>query len=126
MRKGSRATLVSKLAILASLVGLPDLSIVDGNAMVFHVTWPKSGTVQTYVNRFRQAVKRDDQVIVVFDCYRDNSIKAHERVRHTPGVSKLNIQLDLNTPLPARDQVINNVQEQNAAVTAFVPRLPGA
>ena len=83
MRKGSRATLVSKLAVLASSVKSPDLSIVDGNAMVFHATWPKCGTVQPYVNSFRQAVKRDHQVIVVFDRYRDNSIKSHEQARHT-------------------------------------------
>ena len=93
IRKGSKATLVRKPAQLKT----PDLSIVDGNAMVFHVIWPKSGTVQTYVNSFQQAVKRDHQVIVVFDRYRDNSIKSHERDRRTPGVSKLDIQLDLNT-----------------------------
>ena len=58
MRKGSKATPVSKLAVLASSVEPPDLSIVDGNAMVFHAIWPKSGTVQTYVNSFREAVKR--------------------------------------------------------------------
>ena len=63
MRKGSKAKLVSKPAQLKT----PDLSIVDGNAMVFHVIWPKSGTVQMYVNSFRQTVKRDHQVIVVFD-----------------------------------------------------------
>ena len=116
MRKGSKATLVSKLAVLASSVEPPDLSIVDGNAMVFHVIWPKSGTAQTYVNSFRQAVKRDHKVIAVFDRYRDNLIKSHERDLRTSGFSKLDIQLDLNTPLPARDQVINNVKNKTQLI----------
>ena len=90
IRKDTKATLVTKLAVglLTSSIEPPYLSIVDGNAIVFHVTWPKCGTVQTYVNSFRQAVKRD-QVIVVFDRYRDNSIKSHERDRRTSEISKL-------------------------------------
>ena len=112
MRKGTKATLASKLAVLASSVEPLDICSVDGNAMVFHVTWPKSGTVQTYVNNFRQAVKSDPQVIVVFHRYRDNLIKSHERDRRTSGISKLHIQLDLNTPRSVRDQVIRNVKNK--------------
>ena len=116
MRKGTKATLVTKLAALMSSVEPSDLSIVDGNVMVFHVIWPKSGTVETYVNSFRQAVKRDHQLIVVFDRYRDNSIKSHEHDRRTSAVSKLDIQLDLNTPLPAMYQVINNVKNKTQLI----------
>ena len=116
MRKGTKATLVTKLAVLTSSVEPPDLGIVDGNAMILHVNWPKSGTVHTYVNSFRQAVKRDHHVIVVFDRYRDNSIKSHERDRRTSGVSKLDIQLDINTPLPARDRVISNVKNKTQLI----------
>ncbi len=60
--------------------------------------------------------KRPQQVIVVFDRYRDNSIKSHERDGRTSGVSKLDIQLYLNTPLPARDQVINNVTNKTQLI----------
>ena len=95
---------------MASSVEQPYLNILDGNAMVFHVTWSKYGAIQKYVNSFRQAVKRDHLVIVVFDRYRDNSIKSHERERRTSGVSKLDIKLVINTPLPASDQVIRNVK----------------
>ena len=51
--------------------------------MLFQVTWPKSGTVQTYLNSFRQAVKIVHQVTVDFDRYRENSSKSHEREPHT-------------------------------------------
>ena len=107
MRKDTKATHVTKLAVslFTYSVEPPDLSILDGNAMVFHVTWPKSGTVQKYVSSFRQAVKKVHQVIVDFNRYRENSSKSHERERRTSGTSKLNIQIDLNTQRPARDQV---------------------
>ena len=115
IRKVTKATLVTKLAVLTSSVEPPYLRIVDGNAIVFHVTWPKCGTVQTYVNSFRQAVKRDHQA-VVFDRYQDNSIKSHERDRRTSEISKPDTQLDLNTPLPARVQVINNVTNKTQLI----------
>ncbi len=49
MRKDTKATHVAKLAVslFTYSVEPPDLSIVYGNVMVFHVTWPKCGTVQT-------------------------------------------------------------------------------
>ena len=114
MRKGTEATLVTKLAVglLGFSVEQPDLSIV----MVFQVTGPKSGTVQTYLNSFRQAVKRVHQVIVDFDRYRENSSKSHERERHTSGISKLIIHIDLNTPLSAIDQAISNVQNKTKLI----------
>ena len=80
-------------AVLASSVEPLDLCSVDGNVMLFHVTWPKSGTVQTYVNSFRQAVKSDHQVIVVFHRYRDNLIKSHER--RTSGIHNVKNKIQL-------------------------------
>ena len=50
------------------------------------------------------------------DRYRDNSIKSHERDRRTSGFSKLDLQLDLNTPLPVKYQVINNVKNKTQLI----------
>ena len=55
MRKGTKSTLVSKLTVTSS-VGLPlepvDLEIVDGNEALYHVLWPKIGTVKQFADTF--------------------------------------------------------------------------
>ena len=55
MRKETKSTIVSKLAVISS-VGLPlepvDLEIVDGNEAMYHVLWPKIGTVKQFADTF--------------------------------------------------------------------------
>ena len=42
----NKAVLVSKLAIFTPSFQ-PNVTIIDGDAKLYHVTWPKSGTVRT-------------------------------------------------------------------------------
>ena len=77
MRKGKKAILVSKLAIF-TISFVPDVSIIDGNAQLHHITWPKSGTATTFATNFVKGVKDDQEVLVVFDRYRPDSIKTQD------------------------------------------------
>ena len=103
MCNGNKAVLVSQRAIFTPSFQ-PDVTIIDGNAKLYYVTWPKSGTVSTFANNFLEAVKDNHEVlvgVVVFNQYMPDSIKTHERERRASGISRLDMKLEVNTPLPA-------------------------
>ncbi len=53
MRKSSKSQLLHKLAVWSTEITTPDAQVIDGNEMLYRITWPKTGTVkhlhQTFV-----------------------------------------------------------------------------
>ena len=78
----------------------PDVDVIDGNEMLYHIMWPKIGTIKQLLENFTKAVMREYQVIVVFDRYVEGSIKTHEHLRRTGDVvcPKLNVTLEMKIP----------------------------
>ena len=109
MLPGTKSTLTHRLAQYIPNTDTPDLVIVDGIALIYHVICPQNGTVQTLcesmVSRVAD-VNIVDDVYIVFDRYKTGSIKAHERVRRSKGHAAPNQKLTLTTVLPARDVIM--------------------
>ena len=89
MLSGTKSTLTHRLAQYIPNTDTPNLVIVDGIELIYHVVWPQNGTVHTLcesmVSRVAD-VNIVDDVYIVFDRYKTGSIKEHERVRRTKGM----------------------------------------
>ena len=109
MRKSFKSILLSKLAKLSDPPPGVDLEIYDGNEHLYHVNWPRGGTVHDFIERFVKSVSnKQHQVLVIFDCYRNQSIKMHERIRRDGGMHISEHDFQVNTPLPARETVMKS------------------
>ena len=111
MLSGTNSTLIHRLAQYIPNTDTPNLVIVDGIELIYHVVWPQNGTVQTLcesmVSRVAD-VNIVDDVYIVFDRYQTGSIKEHEWVRRSKGHAAPNHKLTLTTVLPARDIIMKN------------------
>ena len=56
MRKGNKSSLVSHLAVLKHSTIQPEVEIIDGNAMLYHVSWPKNATVEQLAASFSKSL----------------------------------------------------------------------
>ena len=69
MRSGSKSVLVQKLAVNA-IEDVPtaeiDVEIVDGNAMLYHVSWPKVATVKQFCEMFYKLVEKKTHCLCGF------------------------------------------------------------
>ncbi len=108
MRKSSKSQLLHRLAVWGEETTDPDAEVVDGNEMLYHITWPKTGTVRHLVQNFTRAVEKRCPVVVVFDRYIEGSIKTHERVRRTGSTVCRTVNLALETVLPNRETVMKS------------------
>ncbi len=78
MRETSKAQLIKKLGVKDTNRADVDVSIIDGNELIYHVVWPES-TVSAFVHNFERAVVNNEHdMYVIFDKYEDDSIKMHE------------------------------------------------
>lgn len=69
-----------------------DASFLDGCAVLWVVAWPTCGTVQDFLNNFRhhiQSYLQSGDVYLVFDRYKDDSIKASARHDRDQGASRV-------------------------------------
>lgn len=120
MRKSSKAELVKRLGVFTKddscPDSCPDCIIIDGNEMLYHVTWPKTGSVKTLCANFSKAVTRDKgEVYVVFDRYNTTSIKNYERNRRA-GKQHPDHHLSLDAPLPSRDTIMKNTHNKQQLI----------
>ena len=81
MRKGSKSSLVSHLSVLKHSTIQPEVEIIDGNAMLYHIPWPKNATEEQLAVNFSKSVSRSHEVYVIFDRYQEGSIKDPMNVR---------------------------------------------
>ncbi len=102
--------MVSKLACFIPDTGLsPDIEIIDGGMILHHVNWSTGKSVGSFAQNLIKQVKSNyHKVIVVFDKYLKNSMKAAERMRRAGGALPPVYNLTLESPLPAKDIIMKN------------------
>ena len=87
----------------------PTAIVVDVSAVLWTVHWPANGTVDTFISGFKEWLSVrlfGADVYLCFDRYRDYSTKS--TIRSARAAATRVHQLDLRTPLPARDAVLKN------------------
>ena len=119
LRKSAKSQLLHKLAVWNASICESSVDVIDGNEMLYRITWPKTGTVRNLLQNFIRAVEREHDVIVVFDRYLAGSIKAHERLRRTGSTRCPTFRLTLETTPPTRDSVMKNVQNKKELIELF-------
>jgi hypothetical protein len=118
LRKSAKSRLVHKLAVWVEEPE-PEVDVIDGNEMLYQITWPKTGTVKDLMQNFTRAVEREHDVIVVFDRYLEGSIKTHERLRRTGATICHKLSLTLETRLPARDSIMKSAHNKKELIKVF-------
>ena len=115
LRKGDKAVLLNSLGVSVTTPSAPDVVLVDGGQLLYHVVWPVSGTtgdlsasIGTRLAHYPPISKK----IVLFDRYDQEtpSAKDHERTRR--GSAK-EVRLTPNTPLPCREVILKNSHNKN-------------
>ena len=105
LRKGSKAQLMKKLAIVSTEPSNPDYVIVDAGQLLYHIVWPSDGTVSTIATSMVAKLQPYNALLttVVFDRYGNVSAKDNERERCAIGVCAGTYNLTLTSPLPNRE-----------------------
>ena len=82
---------------------------IDGCAMLHAaIYWPKDGTVQDLLNGVRNYIQKhlsNDDVYLIFDRYRDYSIKSDTRAERLGRVRRSH-SLAVGSPLPSKDTTL--------------------
>ena len=108
LRKSDKTILVQKLGSTIASPSDPDILLIDGNQLLYHVVWPVPGTVENIAASIKARLGTlSYKVLVIFDRYDGVSAKDHERLRR-PGDGARPHHLAINTPLPARKYVMGN------------------
>ena len=86
LRKGDKAVLVKTLCVAATTPSAPDVVLVDGVQLLYHVVWPVSGTTGDLAASFGTRLANYPPVskkMVLFDRYDKDAPNAidHERAR---------------------------------------------
>ena len=104
LRRGNKAALMNRLGIKLSWPRSPDIVIVDGQQLLYHVMWPCGGDPSVLVASTKaRLASLPGECVLVFDRYDHVSPKDHERMRHA-----VNYNLAINSPLPSRDAILKN------------------
>ena len=86
----------------------PDIDIVDGQQLLYHVTCPCGGDPSVMVASTKaRLASLPGECVLVFDRYDHVSPKDHERMRRA-GVGSMNYNLAINSPLRSRDAILKN------------------
>ena len=90
---------------------IPTPIVMDVSALLWTIDWPLNRTVETFISGFkiwltRQLVGAD--IHLCFDRYRDHSTKSTTRCARA-ATTRVH-QLQLSTPLPARDAVLRETR----------------
>ena len=106
-----KSTLKNSLKVEVSqrLIPSPTAIVMDVSAILWTVDWPTRGTVGTFISGFKAWLRvrlSEADVHLCFDRYRDYSTKS--TTRSSRAAATRVHQLDLKTPLPARDAVLGN------------------
>ena len=127
----SKATLKAKLQVKVSTRGVfrsPNRALViDASALVWTLKWPVTGKpkVRDLVDEMNQTIAemlRDCDVYLVFDRYRDMSIKSYTRITRLDKATKV-FKFNLNSPLPAKATVLKSTQNKIQLYKLFVENM---
>ena len=94
---------------------------LDGCAVLWVISWPMSGTVQDYLDRFRDHIQKflkKTDVYLVFDQYKADSTKASTRHGRDQGASRM-YTLRSITCLPPQ-KVLLNVTQNKTQLIEFI------
>jgi hypothetical protein len=110
LRKGHKANLVKKVAILSTKPSPPEEVIVDAGQLLYHIVWPCGGTVSTVATSMGTRLQPYSGIPtkVIFDRYGNMSAKDHERSRRAGGAGAGTYNLTLTSPLPKREVILNS------------------
>ena len=97
LRRGTKSQLFHKHAVWGADDCGPDATIIDGNEMLYSMTWQKLETAKDLLQKFIKAVECDHKTIVVFDRKIEGSIKTHECLRRSRLTSCPALQFTLTT-----------------------------
>ena len=117
LRKGDKSVLVKSLGVPIKDAPAPDVVLVDGSQLMYHVVWPIAGTTGDLVKNFGVRLGTyppPAQKLVLFDWYCEHvpSAKDHERMRRA-GTGSKDFFLTPTMPLPSRDAVLKNPRNKN-------------
>ena len=109
----SKSDLMTELKVTVPTRGKkPDLSIVDGCAVLWKIQWPSTnGTIQDFVkgfNKFIFDMLKNNDVLLVFDRYYDYSIKSVTRENRNIAQSSKKVKITLTGPAHDKNVVLTN------------------
>ena len=108
LRRGNMAALMNRHGIKLIWPRSPDIVIIDGQQLLYHVTWPCGGDSSVMVASTKaRLASLPGECVLVFDRYDHVWPKDHERMRRA-GVGSMNYNLAINSPLPSRDAILKN------------------
>jgi len=95
-----KSTLKKILEASDRVAGGANVSVLDGLAIIWVVSWSADGSVKDYIANFKYAIgKRLRDVYLIFDRYYDYNTKSVTRGSRATGVSRVH-HLQLNSTLP--------------------------
>ena len=114
---------LKKECFARQLSGRTGSVVIDGSAILYTISWPKHGLVKNFVEQFRKYVERklkDFDVDLVFDRYRDFSIKCSTRDDRGKCVKRANVyQLSNAMKLPNKEDILN-IQDNKKQLIALI------
>ena len=117
LRTGTKSTLVSKLKVDDLQPDAPDIVIVDGQQLLYHIVWPCAGSASGLANSMKDILGQyqPPEVLVIFDRYDDRSARDHERIRRA-GEGAVNYNITTSSKLPCCDAIIKSKANKKALV----------
>ena len=115
LRNGDKVMLVKSLSISVTTPYAPDVVLVDGGQLLYHVVWPVSETTGDLAASFGTRLAHYPPVskkIVLFDRYDQEAYSAKDHARTRRGRAK-EVRLTPNTPLPCREVILHNSKNKN-------------
>ena len=119
-KTGTMRVATSKIALKKSLeidrqvsgrTTVPDAIGIDGCAYLWSVAWPKKGsTIKDFVEAFITLIKTDlriADVYLIFDRYKEKSIKELLRLLRAGKLASRNHKLQLTSPLPPQQVLLS-------------------
>ena len=99
---------MNRLGIKLSRPSSPDVVIVDGQQLLYHVTWPCGEDPSVLVASMKaRLASLPGECVLVFDRNDNVSPKDHERMRRA-GVVSTNYNIPINSTLPNSDTFLKN------------------
>ena len=123
----SKSTLKNILQVEVSdrVAGGANVSVLDGSAILWVVTWPADGTVNDYIANFKYAIGKRlwvEDVYLIFDRYYDYSTKSVTRRSRATGVSRVH-HLQVNSKLPAQKILLASSKNKKELMQLIVDDL---
>ena len=116
LRKGSKAVLMQKLSVFTENELPPVVQLVDGNEALYHTHWPKNTTLFNFAQGLVDTLVRPYETFVIFDCYKENAVKAHERQRRAKGIFPRAYEHRSETILPSKEHIMKSDQNKKSLI----------